>query len=52
NIEKACDIVLTDNLDLKQVYENKDPDLSIEEEVSIGVARRFISDVSDWIKYF
>ena len=45
NIEKACDIALTDTLDLKQVYENKDPDLFIEEE-------GFISDVRDWIKYF
>lgn len=40
NIRKACDIALTNGLDLKQIYKDQDPNFFINH----GVARRFVEE--------
>ena len=49
NIRKARDVTLENFLDLKQIYDHIDPDFFVKEGVKIGVARRFVSDITLWI---
>ena len=51
NIRKARVVTLENCLDLKQIYDHIDPDFFVKEGVKIGVARRFVSDISFWIKH-
>lgn len=51
NIRKARDVTLENCLDLKQIYDHIDPDFFVKEGVKIGVARRFVSDITLWIKH-
>lgn len=50
DIEKACDVALTNGLDLKQIDKDQDPEFFIKNGVKVGVARRFVNDIRDWIK--
>lgn len=50
DIKKACHIALANGLDLKQIYEDRDPDFFVKHGVKIGVARRFVGDISDWVR--
>jgi hypothetical protein len=49
--QKACDVALAYGLDLEQVNGDQDPDFFIRHGVIIGTARRFVSDIRDWVKY-
>jgi hypothetical protein len=49
---KACDVALEDGLDLEQVYVDQDPDFFIKHGVKRGIARRFVSDIKDWVNRF
>lgn len=48
-ITKACEVALENCLDLKQI-EGMDPDFFVKQDVKIGAARRFVSEVRCWIK--
>nr|KMM69072.1 hypothetical protein CPAG_05395 [Coccidioides posadasii RMSCC 3488] len=50
NIDKARDVALVNGLDLEQIYKDQDPDFFIQQGVKVGVARRFVRDISTWIK--
>lgn len=50
NIKKARDITLENCLDLSQVYCEVKPEFYVEQGVKIGVARRFVRDISLWVK--
>lgn len=45
NIRQARDVTLENCLDLKQIYDYIDPDFFVK-GVKIGVARRFVSDIT------
>ena len=49
--QKAGDIALADGLDLEQVYEDQNPDFFVRRGVKIGIARRFVGDIRDWVKH-
>lgn len=49
DIEKTRDVALGNGLDLKQIYEDQDPDFFIKQGVKVGVARRFVRDIRDWV---
>ncbi|CAG7980453.1 unnamed protein product [Penicillium salamii] len=48
NITKACDVALSNGLDLEQISKDKDPEFFITHGVIIGVARRFVNDIREW----
>ncbi|KAK2810293.1 hypothetical protein FQN50_003024 [Emmonsiellopsis sp. PD_5] len=50
HVRKACDVALENCLDLQQIYEDNDPDFFVNHGVKTGVARRFVRDVSRWVK--
>lgn len=50
NIKKARDITLENCLDLQQIYEGIDPDFFVKHGVKYGIARRFVHDISTWVK--
>jgi hypothetical protein len=41
-------MTLENCLDLKQIHRNQDPEFLIQQDVKIGVARRFISEINNW----
>lgn len=49
NIRKACDVALENCLDLKQIHEDQDPDFFVKHGVKPGAARRFVTDISQWV---
>jgi hypothetical protein len=49
---RARDVALADGLDLEQVYEDQDPEFFITHGVKRGIARRFVSDIEDWVKRY
>lgn len=50
NIIKACDIALNNCLDLKQIYQDQDPGFFINQGVKLGAARRFVTEINDWVQ--
>lgn len=48
NIKKACDIALTNGLDLMQIHKDQDPDFFKSRGVIEGVARRFVEKIQMW----
>lgn len=50
NIQKARDVALENCLDLKQIHQDQDPGFFVKHGVKAGAARRFVSDISDWVK--
>jgi hypothetical protein len=50
NIRKARDVTLENCLDLKQIYYDQNPDFFVQVGVKIGVARRFVSEIDEWVK--
>lgn len=50
NIQKARDVALESCLDLKQIFEDQDPGFFVKQGVKVGVARRFVNDISHWVK--
>jgi hypothetical protein len=50
NIKKACDVALDNCLDLKQIC-GENPEFFVKQGVKIGAARRFVSDISLWLKH-
>lgn len=48
NIKKACDIALTNGLDLKQIHKDQEPNFFINRGVIVGVARRFVEEIQRW----
>lgn len=49
DIRKARDLVLANGLDLKQIHGDQDPDFFIKQGVKVGVARRFICEITEWV---
>lgn len=47
-IKKACDIALTNGLDLKQIHKDQEPNFFINRGVIVGVARRFVEEIQRW----
>lgn len=50
DIQNMCDVALEHGLDLQQLYDDHDPDFFISRGIKIGVARRFIRDISYWVQ--
>jgi hypothetical protein len=50
HIKKARDVALANGLDLNQIHEDQDPGFFIKNGVKVGVARRFVSDIGEWVK--
>lgn len=48
DIRKARDLVLANGLDLKQIHVDQDPDFFIKQGVKVGVARRFVCEITEW----
>ncbi|KAB8227930.1 uncharacterized protein BDW43DRAFT_316341 [Aspergillus alliaceus] len=48
HIKKARDVALENGFDLKQIS-GENPDFFVKQGVVIGVARRFVSDIQNWI---
>jgi hypothetical protein len=46
DIKKQRDVALANSLDLKQIYEDQNPDFFIKHGVKDGVALRFVCDIS------
>lgn len=46
---KARDQMLANGLDLKQIHGDQDPDFFIKQGVKVGVARRFICEITEWV---
>jgi hypothetical protein len=46
---KICEVMLENGLDLEQVYKDQNPNLFIEKEIKIGVARRSVDDIRKWL---
>lgn len=49
---KACDVTLDEGLDLEQVHEDCNPGFFIKNGVKSGIARRFISDIANWVERY
>jgi hypothetical protein len=49
DIQKARDIALEDGLDLRTIYEDQDPSFFTERGIKIGVAKRFVRDIEQWV---
>ena len=50
NIQKARDVALESCLDLKQIFEDQDPEFFVKQGMKLGVARRLVNDISQWVK--
>lgn len=37
-------------LSLEQVYNDQDPEFFIKNGVKIGISRRFVNDITEWVK--
>jgi hypothetical protein len=48
--QKAYDVAMKHTLDLQQIYEDQDPSFFITKGVMLGTARRFVSDIKEWVK--
>lgn len=49
DIRKAQDLVLANGLDLKQIYVDQDLDFFIKQGVKVGVACRFVCEITEWV---
>lgn len=49
-ISKARDLALANGLDLQQIHSDQDPGFFIKQGISVGVARRFVSEILQWAK--
>ncbi|KAJ5993437.1 hypothetical protein N7451_009161 [Penicillium sp. IBT 35674x] len=47
---QTCDVMLENGLDLEQVYKDQDPNFFIERGIKIGIARRFVENIAEWVK--
>lgn len=43
-------MALANGLDLAQIHEDQSPDFFIANGVKVGVARRFVRDIQNWVK--
>lgn len=42
--------MLENSLNLKQVYQDQDPEFFISKGIKIGIARRFVQDIQRWVE--
>lgn len=49
DIRKARDLALANGLDLKQIHGDQDTDFFIKQGVKVGVARRFVCEIVEWV---
>lgn len=50
DIRKARDLALANGLDLRQIHSDQDPEFFIKQGVKVGVARRFVCEITEWVK--
>lgn len=50
NIRRAREVALKYCLDLSQVHEDQNPEFFVQHDVKLGAARRFVRDISLWVK--
>ncbi len=49
DVGKACDIALANGLDLRQINKDRDVEFFVKHGVVVGVARRFVDDIQEWL---
>jgi hypothetical protein len=47
---QVYDVMLENGLDLKQVYQDQDPEFFIGKGIKMGIARRFVQDIQRWVE--
>jgi hypothetical protein len=52
DIRKARDLALANGLDLQQIHCDQDSDFFIKQGIIVGVARRFVSEITQWAKSY
>jgi hypothetical protein len=52
DIRKARGLALANGLDLQQIHCDQDPDFFIKQGINVGVARRFVSEITHWVKSY
>ena len=48
--QKAYDVAMKHALDLQQIYEDQDPSFFTTNGVMLGISRRFVRDIKEWVK--
>jgi hypothetical protein len=48
---QATNLALAEGLDLEQLHGDQDPNFLIDNGVAPGVARRFVGDIGEWVKW-
>jgi hypothetical protein len=48
--QKAYDVAIKHALDLQQIYEDQDPSFFTTNGVMLGISRRFVRDIKEWVK--
>jgi hypothetical protein len=46
----ACDVVLKQGRDLKQIHDDQDYTFLVDEQVNVGTAKRFLAGMPHWAK--
>jgi hypothetical protein len=44
-------MALANGLDLKLIYEDQDPPFFIDKWIIVVIARQFVRDIGQWVKY-
>ncbi|CAG8947723.1 unnamed protein product [Penicillium salamii] len=48
---QACNVALANGLDLTLIYEDQDPSFFIDKGIVVGIARQFVRDIGQWVKF-
>lgn len=47
---QVCGVMLENDLDLEQVYNDQDPEFFVGKGIKMGIARRFVEDIQRWVQ--
>ena len=47
---QACEVALAYGLDLELIHEDQDPSSFGDKGIMVGIARRFVRDISKWVR--
>ena len=49
-IPEGIDVAMANGLDLEQIFKDQDPSFFTANGVMLGIARRFVNDINEWVK--